>query len=185
MRKRDLAVGITLAGLAVGAVRQAREARAVWMGKRAGVVADTPATKAIPAIFGVPRRPENPLARTATALWSAPLTAVGFMLAFAGGSQPRYDHSRGAWVAVNVGGISKLLQHRVRADAHTMGQVVLCQTSQPSPALLDHESAHVRQAERFGVLMPFAYGLLTARHGYMHNPFEASARNYAWTQKNR
>ncbi|MEX2532758.1 MAG: hypothetical protein WD360_02200 [Nitriliruptoraceae bacterium] len=185
MRKRDLAVGVTLAGLAIGALRQGSEARAVRMGKRAGVVADTPATTTVPALFGVPHRPGNGLARTAAALWSAPLTAVGFVLAFSGGAQPRYDHTRGAWVAVNVGGVSALLQRRVRADAHTMGQVVLCQTSQPSPALLDHESAHVRQAERFGVLMPFIYGLLTARHGYMHNPFEASARNYAWTQKNR
>jgi len=185
MRKRDLAVVVTLTGLFVGAVRQGREARAVRMGNRGGVFADTPATKPVPAIFGVPNRPGSTMAQVVTTLWSAPLTAVGFLLAFAGGSQPHYDQARGCWVAVNVGGVSAVLQRRVRADAHTVGQVVLCQTGQPSTALLDHESAHVRQAERFGLLMPFAYGLLTARHGYMHNPFEASARNYAWTQKNR
>lgn len=185
MRKRDVVIVVTLAGLLAGAVRQGYEARAVRKGERGGVSADTATTKPVPVVFGVPSRPHDRLTQMAAALWSAPLTAVGFLLAFAGGSKPHFDHARGCWVAINVGGVSALLQRRVRADAHTMGQMVLCRTGQPSTALLDHESAHVRQAERFGLLLPLAYGLLTARHGYMNNPFEASARNYAWTQNNR
>lgn len=185
MRGRDFALVAVVAGLIAGAVRQGRDAQAVRNGTRPGVFADTPSATPVPAVFGVPQRPQRNMARAAAALWAGPMTAVGWGLALAGGSRPRFDTARGCYMAVNVGGLSALLQRRVHADAHTIGQVVLCRTATPSPALLDHESAHVRQAERFGVLLPVFYGLLTARHGYMDNPFEASARNYAWAQKRR
>lgn len=182
-RTRDVAALILLAGLTVGAIRQGHDARAVRSGSHPGVSANTPSSTQGLIAFGVPARPDTKFARAISALWSGPLTAVGFFLAYVGGAQPHFDHVRGCWVAVNVGGLSAALQRRINADAHTMGQMVLCRTPTPTAALLDHESAHVRQGERFGLLMPLIYGLLTARYGYQTNLFEASARNYAWEQK--
>lgn len=179
MRKRDLLfLAVTLAVI-TGAVRQGRDAAAVRRGARAGVFADTVSTQTVPPVFGVPKRPTTPVSRFAAAVWSAPLTAVGIALAFAGGSRPHVDPVRGCLIARDVRGVSALLQRRVNADAHTLGQIVLCRAKNPSDVLLDHESGHVRQAERFGVLMPVAYALLTAINGYAANPFEVSARNFA------
>jgi len=179
MRKRDLAYGVLLAIVLVGAVRQGKDAKAVRLGATEPVFADTVSIKPVAGTFAVPKPPASTAAKLAAALWSGPLTFVGFSLALAGGVIPTYDPVRACWVACNVGGPSAVLQRRVNADAHTLGQVVLCRLQSPSAALLDHESAHVRQAERFGLAMPLAYGLFTAARGYANNPFEISARNFA------
>jgi len=183
MRKSTLAIVGLTAVLLLGAIRQGRDANAVRRGERAAVYADTMTPLAVPALFEVPARPTRRVKRITVALWSAPLSVVGATLALLGGSKPSYDQMRGCWVARNVGGVSAWLQQRVNADAHTLGQVVLCRAYEPSTALLDHESAHVRQAERFGVTMPVVYGLLTALNGYADNPLEVSARNFAASRK--
>jgi hypothetical protein len=53
---------------------------------------------------------------------------------------------------------------------------VLCRTSQPSAALLDHEALHVRQAERLGPLLFPVYVWLNAVYGYRDHPLERGAR---------
>lgn len=179
MRKRDVLFAAVAVTVVAGAIRQGRDAAAVRRGARAGVYADTVSTQTIPTLFAVPARPNTAVGQFAALVWSAPVTVVGIVLALAGGSRPTFDRTRGCLVARDVKGVNALLQRRVNADAHTMGQVVLCGTKNPSAALLDHESGHVRQAERFGVLMPIVYALLTAIHGYAANPFEVAARNFA------
>jgi hypothetical protein len=64
----------------------------------------------------------------------------------------------------------------VGAGANTVGQVVLCRSTMPSSALLDHEAVHVRQAERLGPLLVPAYLWLNAIRGYRDNPLEHAAR---------
>lgn len=179
MRTRELVLVAGATAMLVGALRQGNDARAVRRGDRPAVFADNASPVRVPAVFDVPARPTSGFGRAVTFMWGAPLTAVGMMLAVAGGSRPTYDATRGCFVARGVGGVSALLQRRVNADAHTLGHVVLCRSPQPSDALLNHESGHVRQAERFGVTMPVVYSVLTAIHGYANNPFEIAARNFA------
>jgi hypothetical protein len=179
MRKRDVAFALTIVALLAGAMRQGRDASAVRRGVTPAVFADTPSATMVHRLFRVPTRPHSRPAKLAAYVWSAPLTIAGFVLALSGGAVPKFDSSRQCFVARNVGGPSALLQRRVNADAHTLGQVVLCRSASPSAVLLTHESAHVRQAERFGVMMPMIYAVLTALYGYANNPLEVSARNFA------
>lgn len=172
-------IWLLAAALAVGALRQGREARQVRQGLRPAVYAATTANERILAPCRIAAPPHTATGRMLAALWSAPLTATGLLLALCGGTVPTFDAARHCYVARDVRGPSKWLLRRVNADAHTLGQVVLCQQSQPSPTLLDHESAHVRQAERMGVALPILYGLCAACCGYQRNPFEVAARHFA------
>ncbi|MCC5950336.1 MAG: hypothetical protein JJT89_17930, partial [Nitriliruptoraceae bacterium] len=130
----------------------------------------------------VPPRPSTPLGRVVAAGWAAPLTAVGILVALAGGRLPHWDATRGCLIARGVGGPSRRALGSVGADANTIGQVVLCRQAQPGAPLLDHESVHVRQGERLGMLLPISYAWASARHGYRDNPFERAARQGAADQ---
>jgi hypothetical protein len=176
---------LALAGI-VGIVRQRREATAV----RAGIASVRgPATE---DDFGTPPGPmarraaewlPAPASRTTTraltALWAAPLSALGLALAAVGGGRVHWDARRGCIVATGVHGPSAWALRFVGADANTIGQVVLCRSETPSPALLDHEAVHVRQAERLGPLLLPAYVWWNARYGYADNPLERAARTGA------
>lgn len=178
-----LAASATLAAGLIGAVRQRGEARAVRLGTRAPVGPDgDPPPARRPGRLGARIavwRPAPPMTRVglvAAALWSAPLTAVGLVAATIGGGTPRWDRERRCWVALEVGGPSRIALRAVGAAANTIGTVVLVRGESAEAALLDHEAIHVRQAERLGPLLPIVYAWLAARHGYADNPLERAAR---------
>lgn len=112
-------------------------------------------------------------------VWSAPLTATGVAVALASGARLRWDPSRRCLIARGVRGPSRAALRLVGAGANTIGQVVLCRTTDPSAELLDHEELHVRQAERLGPLLVPIYLWLNAIHGYRDNPLERAARTGA------
>ncbi|WP_435018912.1 hypothetical protein TA3x_000902 [Tundrisphaera sp. TA3] len=82
------------------------------------------------------------------------------------------------------GGFARwMLEHRtVRASAMTLGHVILGRDVRCLDSCRDHEQAHVRQVERWGILFLPAYVLASAwarargRHYYLDNWFEVDAR---------
>jgi len=173
----------TLAAGAVGIVRQRSEARRVRVGALPPDGPDGDRAPGTPhnAAFArlatwVPEAPSSAIGRWAAVLWSAPLTAVGLVVASASGARPSWDAGRRCLVATGVGGPSSAALRLVGAGANTIGQVVLCRSESPSPALLDHEAVHVRQAERLGPLLVPLYLWCNALHGYRDNPLEHAAR---------
>lgn len=183
---RRLTSALLAAFLAAGTVaiaRQRREAQAVRLGvlPRASAAAALPPRRAQPdwaeRLSGwVPTRPTTPLGRAAATLWSAPLTAVGLILAVLAGSRPRWDEGLGCFVVRGAGGPSRAALAAVGASANTVGLVVLSPGAAPDPVLLAHEAVHARQAERFGPLLLPLYVALSARFGYRDNPLERAAR---------
>ena len=174
-----------LAGV-VGVVRQRAEDQRVRRGELSpdGPDGDRAPRRAWPAASAliahwVPGSPRTLGGRLAVTAWSAPLTLVGLAVALVSGARPRWDASRRCLVATGVGGPSGAALRLVGAGANTIGQVVLCRNVDPSPALLDHEAVHVRQAERLGPLLVPAYLWLNALHGYRDNPLEHAARRGA------
>lgn len=173
----------TLVAAAVGVLRQRREARAVRDGTlpRASAAAALPPRATQPGwaerLAGwVPDRPSTTAGRVAAAVWSAPLTAVGLVLAGLAGRPPRWDPELGCFVVRGAGGPSRVALGLVGASANTVGLVVLSPGDDPDPILLAHEAVHARQAERLGLLLLPAYAWLSARFGYRDNPLERAAR---------
>ncbi len=176
----------TLVAGAVGVVRQRSEADRVRRGELAPDGPDGDRLPERPHATGaallagwIPAPPRTLLGQAAATVWSAPLTVVGFAVAVASGAAPRWDGTRRCFVATGVGGPSGAALRLVGAGANTIGQVVLCRSVEPSPALLDHEAVHVRQAERLGPFLVPAYLWLNALHGYRDNPLEHAARRGA------
>jgi hypothetical protein len=178
-----LALAGAVAVAVVGALRQRREQREV----AAGALPPATATADVPqrVVYGplaarladwVPSPPATPLGRLAAALWSGPLTLVGFALALLAGRRPRWDPARRCFVTTDVGGISRVVLRMVGMDANAVGSVVLSIRPVASDALLAHEAVHTRQAERLGLLMPVVYAWLAARYGYRDHPLERAAR---------
>jgi hypothetical protein len=110
------------------------------------------------------------------AVWAAPLTSIGFLMALAAGRRPRWSDEHRCWVVEGVRGPSGVALRTVGADANAIGQVVLSRSTISSRALLAHEAVHVRQAERLGPLLFPAYLWLAARYGYRDHPLERAAR---------
>lgn len=182
-RVARLAGTATLAAGAVGVVRQRTEAARVRRGELPpdGPDGDRPPAQPYRGLSArlagwIPAPPATTGGRSASALWSAPLTVVGLGVALVSGGRPRWDASRRCFVTRGVGGPSSAALRLVGAGANTVGQVVLCRSADPSDALLDHEAIHVRQAERLGPLLIPAYLWLNALHGYRDNPLEHAAR---------
>jgi hypothetical protein len=176
----------TLLAGTVGVVRQRIESVRVQRGElppdgpdgeRAPAAPHAPASAFIAS--WVPAPPRTLVGQWAAMAWSAPLTAVGIVVALASGARPYWDADRRCMVATGVGGPSGLALRLVGAGANTVGQVVLCRSDDPSPALLDHEAVHVRQGERLGPLLVPTYLWLNALHGYRDNPLEHAARRGA------
>lgn len=119
-------------------------------------------------------------------LWPLPVTLFGVLLAWlaraSGGEWRRVDgvlEASGGWPAkvLRAG-----LPFSGAVAAITLGHVVLGAGSGDLEATRVHERAHVRQFERWGVLMLVLYplaGLLAWMRGgdpYRDNPFEREAR---------
>jgi hypothetical protein len=181
---RRLAWAVLLATIGaglVGAVRQRREVAAVRSGARPRFTHEAPAAASGSGLVErlatwIPEPPRSPLGRVAAAVWAAPLTAVGLLMAAAAGRRPRWSAEHRCWIVDAVRGPSGVALRAVGAEANAIGQVVLSRSTTSTPALLAHEAVHVRQAERFGPLLFPLYLWLGARFGYRDHPLERAAR---------
>jgi hypothetical protein len=185
-RAGSLLLAVTAAAGVVALGRQRREAREVARGAlpRASAAAALAPRSRQPAwaerlAHWVPPRPSTPVGRALAAAWSAPLTAVGLLLALLAGRWPRWDEGLGCFVVRGAGGPSRVALTAVGASANTVGLVVLSPGATPDPVLLAHEAVHVRQAERLGPFVLPLYVWLSARYGYRDNPLERAARHGA------
>lgn len=183
MTGRPVAIA-TILTVAAGLARRWREARQA----RRGGAPDPGPTTTLPVVQGplatrlstwVPAPPRTSRGRLAAAAWAAPLTTVGGLVVALGGARATWDPQRRCWVATGVGGPSARLLALMGLHANTIGQVVVVRTERASSALQDHESVHVRQAERLGPALPVLYAVLSARYGYRDNPLERAARRGA------
>lgn len=186
MRTRSL---LTWAAAAVGTaalLRMHREARRVRDGSLRGLgPAGTSEDEEQPE--GLHRRvrswqptaPRSTTGRALAGLWAAPLTAIGWVAALAGGRVPRWDADVAAFVVPAVRGPFRWFLAQQGATAATLGHVVVTRDAAPTRALLRHEAQHARQQERLGLLFAVAYPLAGARWGYRNNPFEVAARSAA------
>lgn len=119
--------------------------------------------------------------------WASPLTLAGLLLAL-----PVFvwrGHAqliRGPTLALLVRGPFAdmvLSRHPFGAmTAMALGHVIIAEYQGLSSRVLVHELEHVRQAERWGAVFPFAYLASSAwagmrgRDAYWHNHFEIAAR---------
>jgi hypothetical protein len=124
--------------------------------------------------------------RVAMYLWVMPVTLIGLLIVLiarsSGGVQQRVDgvlEAAGGWPA-------RVLRHGFpfsgSVAAITLGHVVVGVSLAALDATRAHERVHVRQFERWGLLMLVLYplaGLIAALRGgnpYIDNVFEREAR---------
>ncbi|MFC3533523.1 hypothetical protein ACFOLG_15195 [Vogesella facilis] len=125
------------------------------------------------------------LLQLAGSLWAAPCSLLGLLCALplllCGGSLRR---SRGELpTCLEIALPRRWQHHRLPFDALTLGQVIVGQNHAVLAALRAHEQVHVRQFQRWGVLLLLAYPAaslwqwLRGRRPYWDNPFEVQARH--------
>lgn len=128
--------------------------------------------------------------RILAVLWASPYTLLGLLLGFTGLCTGGRARRRGRVIEF-YGGAVKWLVERLPSGpftlAMTLGHTILGQTSTGLDVARDHEMVHVRQFERWGLLMGPAYlGCsaalwLAGKRAYRDNPFERQA--YGETEK--
>lgn len=121
--------------------------------------------------------------RIAAYTWAAPTTTVGLLagaLTLASGG--RVQRKLGA-LEFHGGFARWLLERRmVMASAMTLGHVIIGRDEDCLESCREHEQAHVRQVERWGLFFIPAYVASSAwvwsrgRHYYLDNWFERDAR---------
>ncbi|MEM8733830.1 MAG: hypothetical protein AAGG44_06400 [Planctomycetota bacterium] len=123
-------------------------------------------------------------AKSLAILWASPYSLLGLSVGFVGcltGGQARFrDHAIEFY-----GGGTRWMVRRLplgeRTAGITLGHVILGQTSDGLVRIGAHERVHVRQFERWGLLMGPAYFLASlwvwsrGKHIYWDNPFEKEA----------
>lgn len=185
--------GLLAAGL-VGVLRQRQERQRVADGRLAPVTSATftvPATRQGPlarrASTWEPQRPTTGAGRVAAAVWAAPNSLVGALVAATTGGRPRWDEEHGCIVVEGGSRGSVRLLRAMGLSANAIGHVVVSRFPTTPPNLLAHEAAHVRQAERLGPLLLPAYLWWLARYGYRDHPLERGARAAArgWAARHR
>lgn len=119
-------------------------------------------------------------------VWASPNTAIGLVICAAGALSGSKIRIKDGVVEGYGGGIGKLLRSRLfRAQAMTLGHVILARGPVSMEALRSHEMAHVRQYELLGPFFLFAYALaslhawLMGKHFYRDNFFEIQARRFS------
>ncbi|CAN5130758.1 hypothetical protein BH23ACT9_BH23ACT9_39810 [soil metagenome] len=121
----------------------------------------------------LPPAPGTPAGRIAAYAWAAPATLGGLILGLLSGRTPEVRD--GVLLFAGVRGLPALGLRRGGFAATTLGHVVIA-LRDPSPALMAHELAHTRQAERMGPFTGPVYWYLLARYGYARHPMERAAR---------
>ena len=119
-------------------------------------------------------------------LWAGPTTLVGLGIGLLTLVTRGRGRRQGRVIEVWGGFTTWFLGSRaVRAEAMTLGHVVLGRDPGALERCRDHELAHVRQVERWGPLFLPAYlaaslwAVLTGRHYYRDNWFEVDANRRA------
>ena len=119
--------------------------------------------------------------------WASPLSLVGLAIAlpvFVWRGHAQFIHGRNFALLVRGPLADFLLGHHPfgAMAAMALGHIVISENQGLSARVLTHELEHVRQAERWGVVFPFAYlvssawAALCGRDPYWHNHFEIAAR---------
>ena len=124
--------------------------------------------------------------RVLSYLWASPNTAIGLVLCTYGVASGAKIQFRDGVVECYGAGIGQILRSRIfRAQALTLGHVVLARGPVSLDAFRTHELVHVRQYEQLGPFFLPAYALaslyaaITGRHFYRDNVFEVDARRYS------
>ena len=117
--------------------------------------------------------------RSAAYLWAGPYTLAGLALGLLCGGRVRLVSGV---VEIHGPGVRWVLEHLpVSAAAMTVGHTVLGRDVRALDRTRRHERVHVRQFERWGLLMGPAYvaasiyAYARGRHFYRDNPFEVEA----------
>ena len=143
-------------------------------------------SKTIPAAW----RPRVLLRR----LWAAPATAIGLALSGIAcllGATARVEQGVLEVAGGRLASSLRFLPKSMRIIAITFGHVVLGVSQSELAEARDHEHAHVRQYERWGVLFfPLYLGssgaqLVRGRHPYHDNAFERQACHAAASGEDR
>ncbi len=117
-------------------------------------------------------------------LWASPYTLLGLALGTLGLCTGGAARIRGRVIEFHGGAVKWLLQNCFFHDgamAFTLGHTILGQTDAALDISREHELVHVRQFERWGLLMGPAYVgcslvlWLTGQRPYYDNPFEQEA----------
>jgi hypothetical protein len=117
-------------------------------------------------------------------IWAFPVTVVGVGLAILAGLSGGDVHLRGGIIEASGGRLHGLLRGgRIfrGGAAMTLGHVILARDAACLELSRRHEQAHVRQFERWGLLLPPVYCVLAwwlAMRGYdphLDHPFETEA----------
>lgn len=117
-------------------------------------------------------------------LWAAPYTLLGLIIGGLGLLTGGRVQVRQGAVEFYEGGVKWFVRHLPPGPAtlaFTLGHTVLAQTAAALDISRSHERVHVRQFERWGLLMGPAYlGCslvlwLRGRDAYRDNPFEREA----------
>ena len=131
-------------------------------------------------------KPDLPPRRLLAYLWAAPVTLLGLLaglLAYLLGATVKRRHG-----VIEIAGNSRtpvLRSISRQFEAITLGHVIVGRNHGTLTRWRSHEHVHVRQYERWGVLMPLLYLLasvwawLTGKHFYWDNVFEVEARELA------
>jgi hypothetical protein len=120
-------------------------------------------------------------------LWASPLTLAGMLLALPvvllRGHVQLLTTPTCAVLVRGPFADRMLSRHPFGAmTAMAIGHIIIAEHRGLSARVLVHELAHVRQAERWGILFPLAYlassawAALHGRDAYWHNRFEIAAR---------
>lgn len=120
-------------------------------------------------------------------LWALPLTVAGLLTAlpvFAWRGHAQLIRGRTFALLVRGPAADVMLSHHPfgAMTAMALGHVIIAEHQGLSSRVLMHELAHVRQAQRWGIVFPFAYLASSAwagirgRDAYWHNRFEVAAR---------
>jgi hypothetical protein len=119
-------------------------------------------------------------------LWALPVTLLGVLVALAAQASGGTTFRRRGVLEVAGGWPGRLLQRGFpwsgSVAAMTLGHVVVGTSDAALAATRKHERAHVRQFERWGVLLLLLYPLaglwvwLRGGHPYRDNHFEREAR---------
>lgn len=88
---------------------------------------------------------------------------------------PGVELRRGRWIPAIGGRMARMGRH---AAAVTLGRTIVVHPDvEPTPRLLRHELAHVRQWQRRPLAFPILYAWNHLRYGYHENPYEVEARD--------
>lgn len=117
-----------------------------------------------------------------SAIWAFPLTLAGRALARLTGCSLYATLADGVQLYLPGPWFLRVFFDRYSVAAFTWGETIIGATEKDLKYALPHELIHVKQAYRWGILLPILYGLsslwalVTGKNPYVENYFERQAR---------